>query len=143
MTDRHSRGATAAAAIAAVFAACSSVTTQTDFDTAYEAGRYGAAAEALGGDDAGLPDDERTLYRAGLMYASPDSGVFDPDLAEAHLERLLELHPETSHRPTAELVLGLFGILRNARARELQLRDQLDRIREIDLRDTLAAPLHP
>lgn len=130
-----------AAAIAVVLAACASATTRTDFDTAYEAGQYEAAAEALEIDAGVLPDDEQTLYRAGLMFASPDSGVFDPDLAQGHLERLLELHPETSYRRTAEMVLGLFRVLRNARARELELRSQLDRIKQIDLRDTLAAPL--
>lgn len=112
----------------------------------YEAGDFASAARTFEADSA-LWNDEKALYRAGLIYCTPDSGVFDPWLAERSLVRLLVLHPETRHEPEAVALLGLLREVqeltgrveeeaqhRESLASEIAaLRRQLEQLKAIDL----------
>lgn len=106
------------------------------FDVLYESGRYDEAAETFAADSA-LHTQERALFRAALLHATPEAGAFDPERARGYMQRLLTLYPETRYREPASAVLGLVDVLRRARRRELELSEQLERLKAVDLRDTM------
>ncbi len=111
-----------------------------------EVGDFTGAARTFEADSA-LWTDEEALYRAGVIYATPDSTLFDPWLAERSLVRLLVLHPETRYAPEAVALLGLIREVqeltgrveeetqqRESLANEIAaLRRQLEQLKAIDL----------
>lgn len=62
------------------------------FDRYFEAEQWSDAARALAVDPAQL-DDERTLYRVGVLYSSPARATYDPERAQALFRRLLQRFP--------------------------------------------------
>ena len=91
----------------------------------YAAGRLEAAAEAFEADSS-LHDEAGALYRAGLLYGTPGSPVYDPARAAEQLGRLLELHPEADRARGARTVLRLL-------TRADSLARQLERLKAVDL----------
>lgn len=100
-----------------------------EFHRSFEAGDHLTAVRAFDA-DSGLGTDERALFRAGLLFASPTHDGYDPDRAEALLTRLLELHPGTDRRAEALLLLSLLGdraeVQREAARRERALTRELE-----------------
>lgn len=116
--------------VAGALVACSS----SPFHRHYEAGRYRQAVEAFRADSS-LHDDEEALYRAGLLYASPDSPHYDPARAVETLQRLLERHPDARRRHEAGHLLALLAEVRNLGGRVAELRDQLEKLKAVDLEE--------
>lgn len=105
-----------------------------------ETGRAEESAEETGAD---LHDPDEVLYRMGLAYADPDSDLFDPAEGTSVLTQLVERHPESGYVAPARVVLGLLAELgRSARA-EAALRQQLDQLKEIDLKKPTTVPPPP
>ncbi|MCG8470060.1 MAG: ATP-binding protein [Gemmatimonadetes bacterium] len=104
------------------------------FDVHFEGGDWAAAAAAFE-DDITLHADERALFRAGLVYAMPGSGVFNRGRARARLDDLLALFPESSYRGIAEVVRGLVAELDRSAAARIALEQQLERLKAVDLKD--------
>lgn len=128
-------GAGAAVLLAGTIAGCSS--SSGPFHGHFEAGRYRQAMEVFRADSS-LHDDEDALYRAGLLYASPDSPRYDPARATETLERLLDLHPGTDHRHEARHLLALLAEVRSLGGRVAELRDQLEKLKAVDLEEAPA-----
>lgn len=122
-----------AALLAVALAGCST----SPFHAHFEAGRHQEAVEAFRADSS-LHDDEEALYRAGLLYASPDSPHYDPARAIDTLERLLELHPDTDRRPEVAHLLALLAEVRSLGGRVAELRDQIDKLKAVDLEESPA-----
>ena len=106
-----------------VWAGCAS--SAGPFREHYEAGRLEAAAEAFEADSS-LHDDAGALFRAGMLYGTPGSPVYDPSRAVERLGRLLELHPEHDRAREARTVLRLL-------TRADSLARQLERLKAVDL----------
>lgn len=66
--------------------------TTTQFDRHHAAGRWDEAARVFRADSS-LHNDPRTLYRAALVFASPDRDSFDPAAARELFARLITRHP--------------------------------------------------
>lgn len=120
----------AAGAFAAGIAACAS----TGFHSHLEEQRYERAIQAFEADSA-LHDREDALYRAGLLYASPGTGTWDPARAVAALDRLLRLHADTDHRPAAERILALLDRLDSLDRTVAELDEQLRGLKAVDLEE--------
>jgi uncharacterized coiled-coil protein SlyX len=105
------------------------------FDRHFDARRYAEAAQAFEQDPA-LQDNERTLYRAGLVHALPDSPVYQPEVARNLLTRLLDVFPRSSHADEARSLLALLTELersdREAERRQYELERQVSDL-ETDL----------
>jgi len=112
------------------------------FDALYEAGGWGEAAAVFEADSA-LHAEERTLYRAGLIYAQVGSGVFDAGRATAAFERLIELFPESRYAASAGVLVGLVAEMEKSSLAIAALRQQLDRLKEVDLKPVVPPPPPP
>lgn len=115
-----------------VLAGCAS----SPFHDHFEAGRYAQASSAFE-ENASLHDQERALYRSGLMHAIPDSEVHDSERAREDLEQLLELYPESQHRGEAKALLGLLSVMTGLEE-ELEAADAEARRQERELADLRA-----
>lgn len=94
-----------------------------EFDRYFEEGRFDEAARAFEADSA-LHEQERALYRAGLIHGLPESPAYDPDRARRELERLLTLYPRTEYREEATRLLALLlEVARLERAMEDRMRE--------------------
>lgn len=103
------------------------------FQRHFEAGRYRAAMAVFEGDSA-VRRREGPLFRAGLLYATPDEPFYDPGRASRLFGRLLELHPESRYRLQAEGLLTLLGRMQEAEARAEDLEERVARL-ESDLKE--------
>lgn len=83
-------------------AACAS----SQFDRYFDDRRYTEAAQEFEGDPA-LYDNDKSLYRAGVMHALPDSPVYQPNVARNLFARLLDAFPGSSHAVEARSMLSL------------------------------------
>lgn len=111
-----------------------------EFHSHFEAGRYLEAAATFEADTA-LLQDERALFRAGVVHGIPDSPAYDPPRARWALERLLSLHPETEHRAEAARLLSL---LRESERMERHLEERRQEVRRAtaelaEVRERMAA----
>lgn len=102
------------------------------FERHFEAGRYQAAIDTFEADSS-LQRRETPLFRVGLIYADPGDSIYDPERARDLLTRLLELHPETTHRHEARALLALVERAREADDRAARLREQLQRLKKVHL----------
>jgi hypothetical protein len=112
------------------------------FDALYEAGAWGEAAVVFEADSS-LHAEERTLYRAGLMYAQVGGGVFDAGRATTAFERLIELFPQSRHAAPAGVFVGLVAEIQKSGVAIAALRQQLDRLKEVDLKPVVPPPPPP
>jgi hypothetical protein len=92
--------------LALAAAGCASST----LDRHFRAGEFSEVARAFEADSS-LHAKPGALYRAGLVYALPESPVYDPDRALEVFDRLQTRHPEHSQR---EHVAQLIQLLRHA-----------------------------
>jgi signal transduction histidine kinase len=103
----------------------------TSFDRHVAAGRWAEAAQAFDADSA-LHADPRAVYRAALIYGSPDLGTYRPDVARQLLERVLQLRPGARDREFALRFIALLDELERLRAesgaREQELRREIHRL---------------
>lgn len=94
-----------------------------EFDRFFEEGRFEAAARAFDADSA-LHEQERALYRAGLVHGLPESPAYEPARAQRELERLLTLYPRTEYREEATRLLSLLlEVARLERTMEDRMRE--------------------
>lgn len=71
--------------------------------------------------DSGTSDKEqttRTLYRLGVIFATPGSSAYDPHRSVEILEQLISLYPGSLHTPEATLLRNL----------QLEIRDLKDEL---------------
>lgn len=104
------------------------------FHSAFESGQYERAVEHVRADSA-LLRDERTLYRLGLVYATPGTPHHEPERARAVFERLLDRHPDGEHRSEARRMLALLEELRTLNGRVRELRTQIEQLKAVDLEE--------
>lgn len=124
------RRAASVVACALLIAACQSTTRVGD--RYYENGRYPEAAAAFQAYLASNPSDNeevaRTLYRLGVILATPQSPAYDPERSLVLLERLITDYPGSPHAAEAQLLRAL-----QIRANQLDEELQQDRIRLVEL----------
>lgn len=95
--------------------------------------------------DSSLHTNDHALYHAAVIYASPDLGAYQPDLARELFVRLLQRHPHSVHRAPAARFIALIDEVDRVRHAGIQRQQQLEverRILEMDLaqvRDDLEA----
>ena len=90
-------------------------------------GRWAEAAQAFAADSS-LLNDERALYEAGVLYSSPNRGIYDPERARELLRRLVARFPDTRYRVDATDRAALLDSVLQARAsvgREQELETQI------------------
>ncbi len=92
-----------------------------------------AGALALFAADSSLHTDEDALYRAGLAAAMSGHPGHDPRRATRLFRQLLELHPDTEHRLSAELHLEMIARERDLRTINDRLERELRQLKAIDL----------
>lgn len=132
---RAAVGVLCAAGVAAALAGCAaSSSASSSFHRHFEAERYDDAMEAFRADSS-LRNDDEALYRAGLLYASPEVPFYDPARAIETLEALLDRHPDTDRRHEARHLLGLLAEIRSLGGRVAELRDQLEKLKAVDLEE--------
>jgi len=106
-------------------------------DIYYENGRYPEAAAAyrvyLDSDTADKEQTTRTLYRLGVIFATPGSSAYDPARSIEILEQLMKVYPGSGYTPEAML-------LRNLQLKITDLATELteDRLRLAELEVDLA-----
>jgi hypothetical protein len=99
----------------------------TPFDEYFEREQWTQAAREFS-QDSSLRRNDRTLYRAALVFGTPGRPTYKPDSARALLTTLLARFPGTSHRDDAIASLALLDHLANMqRANET-------RVKELDAR---------
>ena len=99
----------------------------TPFDEYFEREQWTEAERAFA-QDSSLRRNDRTLYRAALVFGTPGRPTYKPDSARALLTTLLARFPGTSHRDDAIASLALLDHLANLqRANEA-------RVKELDAR---------
>ena len=105
-------------------------------DRLFEEKRY---AEAVAEYTAWLAENataeaaDHVVFRLALARLSAGSGVYDPEAARALMARLVRDFPDSPYRPAVELILGW--------RRDLdRLRDQLEELKRIDLREAPEDP---
>ncbi len=103
------------------------------FDLFFDTGDWTQAIAAFDADSS-LHADEQALFRTGLIRAMPGRPTFSPARARTHLQQLLELHPESSHKGAAEVILELVGELDESAAALAALGEQLERLKAVDLK---------
>lgn len=104
------------------------------FHLRFEEGRWTEALEAFEKDPA-LQGREEALFRVGLIHALPGRETYDPAAARGYMRRLLALYPESRNAPAAQVVLGLVGQLDQSSEALAVLREQLERLKAVDLKD--------
>lgn len=126
-------------------------------ELSFEAGNYAEAAQAYqlylqeGG---ALVNRDRVLLRLGLAHALPGSLVYDWTQATSYLKQLTDAFPQSLYAREARLILALHEDLRHLQgeverlqgdvvkreAKIKQLSDELERLKEIDLRRRPSRP---
>lgn len=128
---RAAVGVLCAVGVAAALVGCAA---SSSFHRDFEAERYDDAMEAFRADSS-LRNDDEALYRAGLLYASPEVPFYDPARAIETLETLVDRHPGTDHRHEARHLLGLLEEIRSLGGQVAELRDQLEKLKAVDLEE--------
>ncbi len=98
------------------------------FDRYFEAGQYELAARAHEADPSPAPSD-RTLFRLGLVYALPQTPVYDPTRARASLEALRARFPASRFRTPGRVLLALLTELTRLETEVDMEQFQLDSLR--------------
>ena len=114
------------AAPALLLAACASGLKEAD--RSFAAGDYlqaAAAYETYVDRHPQAADADDALFRLALACAMPGSRVYDRARAGATLDRLVERYPGSPHRPTAAVLLGLFGRLDEVEAEAARTAERL------------------
>jgi len=103
----------------------------TPFDRHLAAGRWHDAAHAFR-TDSSLHDDPQALYRAALVFASPDRETYDPATARALFARLVEQHPSSKYVEPASHYIALLDEIERVRnaslVRERELEQDVRRL---------------
>jgi outer membrane protein assembly factor BamD (BamD/ComL family) len=82
-----------------------------------------------------------------ILYAIPESALYDPNRSQELLQTLIKDYPTSRHIPEAKLLIRLNEEItkleheaqeKSRRAKELS--DELERLKEIDLRGTRSRP---
>lgn len=128
------RALAAVAALAALAGTSAACVSGGPFHRHFEAGRYHEAMEAFRADSS-LWEDERGLYRAGLLYASPSSPYYQPQEARETFQRLLRLHPDTEHGSEVRRLVALLEEIQGLGSRVSELRRQIDQLKAVDLEE--------
>jgi len=82
------------------------------FDEYFNASRWSEASQAFLADSA-LMNDERALYRAGILYGTPGRPTYQPERADSLLRRLITRFPGSDYRRDAtERVVMLDALVR-------------------------------
>jgi hypothetical protein len=82
------------------------------FDAYYGAARWSEASAAFLADSS-LMNDERALYRAGILYGTPGRPTYRPERADSLLRRLISRFPGSDYRRDAtERVAALDALVR-------------------------------
>ena len=102
------------------------------FDDLLRAGDY-ASMLAIYAADTTLHANEQATYLAALAAARTGHSAHDPDRATRLFGRLLERHPDTTHRFEAELYLDILARERELRATVRRLDRELQQLKAIDL----------
>lgn len=112
---------TRAIVVALASTACLHATTQ--FDRYIAAGQWADAAREFSADSS-LRNNEHALYRAGVLYGTPDRSTYDPEKARELLSRLLSNFPATEHREEASSRMMLLDeLLRTQRTSSARVRE--------------------
>jgi hypothetical protein len=98
-------------------------------DRSFAAGQYSEVVRLFEADPA-LQVQETPLYHAALAYGLPESPAYEPGRAIETLERLLRLHPNTSHRDHALHLHQLLDEVRELSDRELRHQAELHALSE-------------
>lgn len=117
--------------LGAVLTACAA----NPFHRQFEAGDYHSAMSTFRADSS-LHDDERALYRLGLLFALPESPFYDPARARETLRSLLERYPDTGRRDEVEHLVALLEEIQGLGSRVTDLRTRLDQLKAIDLEES-------
>jgi len=88
--------------------------TTTQFDRYIDEGRWADAARTFSADSALFNNDEE-LYKAGVLYGSPERPTFDPAIASDLLRRLIARFPQSKYRGDAASRLALLDQIIRAR----------------------------
>lgn len=131
MTKRSVLAACTLAMAALALCACATGRV-TAFDGHLSAQRWQEAAAAFDGDSALLGDPD-ALLRAAMLFGTPGRATYHPERAADLLRRLLVAFPETKHGAVAAERLALL-------AEVVELRLELQRLKEIDLRPRAVRP---
>lgn len=102
------------------------------FDERLLAGDYESVL-AIYAADSTLHESEQATYEAALAAARRGHGAHDPDRATELFGRLLERHPDTTHRSEAEVYLDILARERELRAAVRRLDRELQQLKAIDL----------
>jgi TolA-binding protein len=73
------------------------------------------------------------LYRLGRMYVDPASSLHDWNSAQIAFTRLVNEHPDSPHVDEARAWLAALDDLLHAQADAKRLRDDLERLKELDM----------
>lgn len=101
----------------------------------YEAGDFAGTVRAFLAEPA-LAADESSLFRAAVASAMPGHREFDNIRALNLFTRLLVEFPESRHRTTVRLVLGMLEEEAALRRSNGQLERELEQLKAIDLGDS-------
>jgi hypothetical protein len=136
--ERSLRPAPALALVLALTACASS--RSTPGDRAYEAGDWAGAAAAYEStlrDDPAARSDPRLLVRLALVYARPDTPVYEPERAVEMLRDVAQRFPRTQAGADAALLLPqleqevrLAAAVASAARRIVDLEGELERARQ-------------
>jgi len=96
------------------------------FERHLAAGRWNDAAHAFRADSS-LLDQPRALYRAALVFASPDRDTYDPAAARELFDRLITQHPRSQYADPAQHYTGLLDEIERVRNASLARQQQLER----------------
>jgi hypothetical protein len=95
------------------------------FDRHYSAGRWDEAVATFSADSS-LHSNDRSLYRAAVILASPDLGAYQPQRARELLVRLLDLHPHSVHREPAVRFIAMIDEMERVRYAAIQRQQRLE-----------------
>lgn len=97
----------------------------TAFDREFEQGHVEEAVRLFDADST-LSRNPNALFRAAAARATPGSAVYDPDLARAELQLLIDRFPGSPHRVEARRLDALLGELRRASDNAARLSARID-----------------
>jgi len=99
-----------------------------NFDRDFASGRFDQAVRRFEADST-LWNEERPLFRAAAMHATPGATVYDPARAQAYLQRFLNLFPRSSRAEEARRLHALVSEILRLRDEAVHANSVADSIR--------------